>query len=221
MRVKITARPKTITRPPCGRAPNDYAGLVSMAKCQLIQKKYARGSALCPAGEIRLPPGSPGPPPERLRRAATEGVRFRLPGIPDRPAAAARQPPHPFLQGYAQEGMSRQPQAAREYRRYLQKVQKASTPSTPPSAASMGLCRDRPHEQGSDRRRRQSTARRRTGCRMILQADAETKQARLQRGRRRRPASRCRRIRISTTSCSGDRVQRLCRRELGAPPPVC
>ena len=45
--------------------------------------------------------------------------------------------------------MSRQPQAARDYRRYLQQVPKASTPSTPTSGCGNGAMSDSLHEQES------------------------------------------------------------------------
>jgi predicted Zn-dependent protease len=104
------------------QAPEDYAGLISMAKCQLVQKKtdeglrYARKAAsvypqeaqghhLSGFGELNLKQY------EAAYRDFSTSQRL-LPGNPHTV----------FFMGFAQEGMNHRPEAAREYNRYLQQV---------------------------------------------------------------------------------------------------
>jgi beta-barrel assembly-enhancing protease len=105
------------------QAPNDYAALVSMAKCQLIQKSTCRGGPLCAAGAVGLPAGGPRPSLERvcgqlnLKRFDAALTDFKtsqrlLPGNPNTT----------FFIGYSYEGMGRRSEAAREYQRFLQQV---------------------------------------------------------------------------------------------------
>lgn len=104
------------------KAPDDYTGLVLMSFCQLVQEKYGEGIVYAEKARQVYPQeaqayylGGFG----RLRTKDFEGAyrdflayEKRLPGNPNTT----------FFKGYAQEGMARIPDAAREYHRYLESV---------------------------------------------------------------------------------------------------
>jgi predicted Zn-dependent protease len=105
------------------QAPNDYAGLVSMAKCQLIQKKYGEGARYALQAKSVYPQETQG---HYLSGFAALNLKEYDSAYQDFQAAQRLLPGNPntlFFMGYAQEGMSHRPEAAREYRRYLQQVQ--------------------------------------------------------------------------------------------------
>ena len=105
------------------QAPNDYAGLVSMAKCQLIQKKYGEGARYARQAKSVYPQETQG---HYLSGFAALNLKEYDSAYQDFQAAQRLLPGNPntlFFMGYAQEGMSHRPEAAREYRRYLQQVQ--------------------------------------------------------------------------------------------------
>jgi predicted Zn-dependent protease len=104
------------------QAPNDYAGLVMMAACQIIQKKPGEGLQYAEAAKAVYP---------------QEAQAYHLSGfakIQTRDFAGAYQdfsayqrilpgnPNTPFFKGFSLEGMGRKPEAAQEYHRYLQAV---------------------------------------------------------------------------------------------------
>jgi predicted Zn-dependent protease len=104
------------------QAPNDYAGLVSMAKCQLIQKKYGEGARYARQAKSVYPQETQG---HYLSGFAALNLKEYDSAYQDFQAAQSLLPGNPntlFFMGYAQEGMSHRPEAAREYRRYLQQV---------------------------------------------------------------------------------------------------
>jgi predicted Zn-dependent protease len=103
-------------------APTDYAGLVMMAKCQMIQKKYdqalqfsekakqvypqeAQANHLSGLAEIRL---------KKFDQAVADFTAYekKLPGNPNTI----------FYRGYAYEGMDNKKKSADDYYRYLQQV---------------------------------------------------------------------------------------------------
>jgi predicted Zn-dependent protease len=105
------------------QAPNDYAGLVSMAKCQLIQKKYSEGARYARQAKSVYPQEAQG---HHLSGFAALNLKEYESAFQDFQASQRLLPGNPntlFFMGYAQEGMSHRPEAAREYRRYLQQVQ--------------------------------------------------------------------------------------------------
>jgi len=105
------------------QAPNDYAGLVSMAKCQLIQKKYSEGARYARQAKSVYPQEAQG---HHLSGFAALNLKEYESAYQDFQASQRLLPGNPntlFFMGYAQEGMSHRPEAAREYRRYLQQVQ--------------------------------------------------------------------------------------------------
>lgn len=104
------------------RAPNDYAGLISMARCQLIQKKYSEGSRYAQQAKSVYPQEAQG---HHLCGFAELNLKQYEAAYRDFQASQRLLPGNPstlFFMGYAQEGMNRRPEAAQEYRRYLQQV---------------------------------------------------------------------------------------------------
>ncbi|NWF55918.1 MAG: M48 family metalloprotease [Syntrophaceae bacterium] len=104
------------------QAPHDYAGLVMMATCQIIQKKHAEGLKYSEAAKSVYP---------------QEAQAYHLSGfakIQTRDFAGAYQdfsayekilrgnPNTIFFKGFSLEGMGKKPEAAQEYHRYLQLV---------------------------------------------------------------------------------------------------
>jgi predicted Zn-dependent protease len=104
-------------------APDDYAGLLIMAKCQFMQERFgeaqrygqqakqaypgeAQGHQVCAYACMKL---------KNFDMAYQDfsTVERLLPGNPD----------NAFSKGYCLDNMGRIPQAAEEYKRYLQKVQ--------------------------------------------------------------------------------------------------
>jgi beta-barrel assembly-enhancing protease len=104
------------------QAPNDYAGLVSMARCQLIQKKYSEGARYAQQAKTGYPQEAQG---HQLSGFAELNLKQYEAAYSDFQASQRLLPANPstiFFMGYALEGMNRRPEAAQEYRRYLQQV---------------------------------------------------------------------------------------------------
>jgi predicted Zn-dependent protease len=104
-------------------APNDYAGLVSMARCQLIQKKYGEGARYARQAKSVYPQEAQA---HHLSGVAELNLKDYENAYQDFKAVHRLLPGNPnsiFFMGFAQEGMQHRPEAAREYRRYLQAVQ--------------------------------------------------------------------------------------------------
>ena len=105
------------------QTPNDYAGLVSMAICQLIQKKYAEGLRYARQAKSVYPQEAQA---HHLSGFAELNLKDYENAYQDFKTVNRLLPGNPnsiFFMGFAQEGMQRRPEAAREYRRYLQQVQ--------------------------------------------------------------------------------------------------
>jgi len=104
------------------QAPGDYAGLVCMAKCHLAQKEYAEAERYARDAKAVYP--------QEAQAQITGGfaslyLKRYEPAAQDFQAAQRLLPGSPslvFFTGYANEGMNRRPEAAREYHRYLQLV---------------------------------------------------------------------------------------------------
>jgi len=104
------------------QAPDDYAALVSMAKCQLVQKKYSQGAQYARQAKSVYPQEAQG---FHLSGFAGLNLKEYESAYQDFQASYRLLPGNPntiFFMGYAQEGMKRRPEAAREYSRYLQQV---------------------------------------------------------------------------------------------------
>lgn len=103
-------------------APGDYAGLLSMARCLLLQKKFAEGERYGREAVAAYPQEAQGHflsgiaalQLKRYDAALADFQTYRriLPGNPT----------SVFFTGYAYEGLTRRNEAAQEYRRYLQQV---------------------------------------------------------------------------------------------------
>jgi predicted Zn-dependent protease len=105
------------------QAPNDYAGLVSMARCQLVQKKYGEGARYARQAKSGYPQEAQG---FHLSGFAGLNLKEYESAYQDFQTSYRLLPGNPntiFFMGYAQEGMNHRPEAAREYSRYLQQVQ--------------------------------------------------------------------------------------------------
>jgi predicted Zn-dependent protease len=104
------------------QAPGDYAGLVCMAKSHLAQKEYAEAERYARDAKAVYP--------QEAQAQITGGfaslyLKRYEPAAQDFQAAQRLLPGSPslvFFTGYANEGMNRRPEAAREYHRYLQLV---------------------------------------------------------------------------------------------------
>jgi predicted Zn-dependent protease len=105
------------------QASTDYAGLVSMARCQLIQKKYGEGARYARQAKSVYPQEAQA---HHLSGFAELNLKDYENAYQDFKAVNRLLPGNPnslFFMGFAQEGMQHRPEAAREYRRYLQAVQ--------------------------------------------------------------------------------------------------
>jgi predicted Zn-dependent protease len=108
------------------QAPNDYAGLISMARCQLIQKKYSEGARYAQQAKSAYPQETQG---HYMSGFAELNLKQYEAAYQDFQASQRLLPGNPttiFFMGYAQEGMNRRQEAAQEYRRYLQQVRQGS-----------------------------------------------------------------------------------------------
>ena len=104
-------------------APEDYAGLAIMAKCQFMQERYGEAQRFAQQAKQVYPSEAQGH--QICAYACMKIKKFDmayqdfstverlLPGNPD----------NAFSKGYCLEQMGRIPDAARDYQRYLQKVQ--------------------------------------------------------------------------------------------------
>ncbi|MEJ5358962.1 MAG: M48 family metalloprotease [Desulfobacterales bacterium] len=104
------------------QAPGDYAGLLSMARCMLLQKKYAEGERYAREAISAYPQEAQG---HFLSGVAALQLRRFDAALADFQAYRRILPGNPtsvFFTGYAFEGLNRRSEAAQEYRRYLQQV---------------------------------------------------------------------------------------------------
>ena len=105
------------------QAPNDYTTLVSMAKCELVQKKYKEGAQYARQAKSVYPQEAQG---YHLSGFAGLNLKEYESAYQDFQASYRLLPGNPqtlFFSGFALEGMNRRQEAAREYSRYLQQVQ--------------------------------------------------------------------------------------------------
>ncbi len=103
-------------------APNDYAGLISMATCQLVQKNYAEGQRYAERAKAVYPQESRGYHLSGFAKLNTQNFEGAYQDFSTTEKLLPGNPQVVFFKGYAQEKMNRRQQAAGEYRRYLQQV---------------------------------------------------------------------------------------------------
>jgi len=105
------------------QAPNDYVGLVSMAKCQLMQEKYSEGARYARQAKAVYPQEAQG---HHLSGFAALTLKEYDAAYQDFQTAHRLLPGNPsplFFMGLSQEAMGRRPEAARAYALYLEQVQ--------------------------------------------------------------------------------------------------
>jgi predicted Zn-dependent protease len=104
------------------QAPDDYAGLVSMAKCLLMQKKHAEGARYARRAQAVFPQEAQG---HHLGGFADLNLKEFDGALQSFRTSQRLLPQNPntiFFIGYSYEGLGRRPEAAREYQRFLQQV---------------------------------------------------------------------------------------------------
>ncbi len=104
------------------QSPEDYAGLVMMATCQIVQTKFAEGLRYADRATAVYPQEAQGHHLSGFARLHTKDFEGAYQEFTAEERLMPGNPHVIFFQGYAQEGMDRQPQAAQDYSRYLQKV---------------------------------------------------------------------------------------------------
>lgn len=107
-------------------APDDYAGLLSMAKCQLMQKNYAEGARYSRQAKSVYPQEAQG---HHLSGFSAMNLKEYDSAYRDFQTSRNLLPGNPttvFFIGYSLEGLGRRADAAREYQRYLQQVNQGS-----------------------------------------------------------------------------------------------
>lgn len=105
------------------QAPNDYVGLLSMAKCQLIRKRYGEGARYARQAKAVYPEEAQG---HHVSGFAALNLKEYDAAYQDFQAAQRLLPGNPsplFFMGFSQEAMGRRQEAARDYARYLERVQ--------------------------------------------------------------------------------------------------
>jgi len=105
------------------QTPDDYAGLVMMAKCQISQDKFSQAQPYAEKAKRAYPQEAQGYHVSGF--ALLKQNRFE-PAYQDFDRCERLLPGNPsvvFFKGYAQEGMGHREQAATAYQKYLQQVQ--------------------------------------------------------------------------------------------------
>jgi beta-barrel assembly-enhancing protease len=122
MGTKNYSQAESLYRTALKQAPNDYAGLLSMAKCQLMQKNYSEGSKYANRAKTVYPREAQG---HYLSGFAALNLKKFDAAYRDFQTEQRLLPQNPtpiFFMGYSLDNMGRRADAAREYQRYLQHV---------------------------------------------------------------------------------------------------
>jgi beta-barrel assembly-enhancing protease len=104
------------------QAPNDYAGLVMMAACQLIQKEAREGLRYSEAAKAVYPQEGQAYHLSGFARIQTQDFAGAFQDFSTHEKILPGNPNTPFFKGFSLEGMGKKPEAAQEYHRYLQAV---------------------------------------------------------------------------------------------------
>jgi predicted Zn-dependent protease len=104
------------------QAPSDYAGLVMMATCQLIQKDYAEGLRYAEAAKAVYPQEARAYHLSGFAKIQTRDFSGAYRDFSTHEKVLPGNPHTPFFKGFSLEGMGKRPEAAQEYHRYLQVV---------------------------------------------------------------------------------------------------
>jgi TolA-binding protein len=105
------------------QTPNDYAGLVMMATCQIIQKKPAEGLRYSEAAKCVYPQEAQAYYLSGFGKLQTKNFAGAYQDFSSYEKVLPGNPTTVFLKGYSREGMGNKEEAAKEYHRYLQVVQ--------------------------------------------------------------------------------------------------
>lgn len=103
-------------------APRDYAGLVMMAKCQLVQKKYAAARRYADRAEKVYPEEAQGYQLAGYAKIKSNKFEAALADFDSYDKLLPGNPGIIFLKGVSYEGMQKKEPAARQYYQYLQVV---------------------------------------------------------------------------------------------------
>jgi len=103
-------------------APQDYAGLVMMAKCQLVQKKYAAAQRYADRAKAAYPEEAQGYHLAGYAKIKEKKFDAALADFNSYDRILPGNAGIVFLKGVSYEGMQNQEQAARQYYNYLQVV---------------------------------------------------------------------------------------------------
>ncbi len=104
-------------------APEDYAGLVMMATCQLVQKDYREGLRYAEEAQSVYPREAQAYHLSGFARIQTKDYEGAYEEFSTCEKLLPANPNSIFLKGYALEGMRKREEAAKEYTRYLKIVQ--------------------------------------------------------------------------------------------------
>jgi tetratricopeptide (TPR) repeat protein len=104
------------------KAPNDYAGLLSMAKCQLMQKKYSEGARYADRAKSVYPGEAQGHHLSGFAALNLKKFDSAYQAFQTEQRLLPQNPTPIFFMGYSLDNMGRRADAAREYQRYLQYV---------------------------------------------------------------------------------------------------
>jgi len=104
-------------------APEDYAGLVMMATCQLMQKDYREGLRYAEEAQVVYPREAQAHHLSGFAKIQTKDYEGAYEEFSTCEKLLPANPNSIFFKGYALEGMRKREEAAREYTRYLKIVQ--------------------------------------------------------------------------------------------------
>jgi predicted Zn-dependent protease len=104
------------------QTPNDYAGLVMMAACQLIQKEPGEGLRYSEAAKAVYPQEAQAYHLSGFAKIQTRDFAGAYQDFSTNEKTLPGNPNTPFFKGFSLEGMGKKPEAAQEYHRYLQVV---------------------------------------------------------------------------------------------------
>jgi len=104
-------------------APNDYAGLLMMSTCQLVQKKYPAGRRYAEEAKKVYPQEAKAYHLAGFAKIQTKDFEGANKDFSKYEKVLPGNPNIIFLKGYCQEGMQHKEQAVDQYHRYLQLVQ--------------------------------------------------------------------------------------------------
>jgi len=109
------------------QAPNDYAGLVMMAKCQLVQKKFAAARQYADRAKKVYPQEAQGYHLAGIAKIKEKKFDSALADFNSYDKLLPGNVGIVFLKGRALEGMQKKEPAARQYYNYLQAVRQGDS----------------------------------------------------------------------------------------------